>query len=375
MDMHTRVCPYQCMLRILHCTGYSLIILLLVLGTSFYPGTGIAFPTRCGHHKASPAMPSLYRRTFFFLLLAAIPEIYEAAKCNRRHGCDPSPPPPPPPSGGCCSSSSTSCNYLCESGCNPANDCWEQYGCNHLQCEWGTDECGDLNTCTSICGCAPGYVTQRFGTWVTGCVAAPVTDPVCGNGKVETGEECDPPGEGCSNCDVSTCLFSVVEPVCGDGVCDNGESCSSDCSMCDTSATALEYVGCCCDAADSKFNGPDHKQYCLLAGTSTKVSYDASNPAAMSCTRRRALPASNRDATTTLPIALVAAAAVLIAAVLAVVRRRGSASKRTATEGDQGAVLGTRSAAAEAAADAALPEDCLHTLRRRASAGSDTAAV
>jgi len=69
-------------------------------------------------------------------------------------------------------------------------------------------------------------------------------DPRCGNGAIEQGEECDPPGSGCAAGDIcnQACVCERVPscPVCGDGVvapreqCDDGgESvlCDDDCTF------------------------------------------------------------------------------------------------------------------------------------------------
>ena len=67
-------------------------------------------------------------------------------------------------------------------------------------------------------------------------------EPVCGNGTVESGEQCDDgntvSGDGCS----STCQNESTTPYCGDGIvngneqCDdgnnvNGDGCSADCQL------------------------------------------------------------------------------------------------------------------------------------------------
>ncbi|HEU0030095.1 MAG TPA: DUF4215 domain-containing protein [Kofleriaceae bacterium] len=90
--------------------------------------------------------------------------------------------------------------------------------CGNGMLETG-EECDDGNTvdgdgCSSTCVCEDNE---------------PPPGPVCGNGVVETGEECDDgnttSGDGCS----STCVCEDTEPpsgpVCGNGVVETGEDC------------------------------------------------------------------------------------------------------------------------------------------------------
>jgi len=60
------------------------------------------------------------------------------------------------------------------------------------------------------------------GVLASGCIITSSEDPVCGDGAVDSGEQCDDgnnvSGDGCS----ATC---AIEPYCGDGVLDSGEEC------------------------------------------------------------------------------------------------------------------------------------------------------
>ncbi len=118
-------------------------------------------------------------------------------------------------------------------------------------CDDGNTESGD--GCTADCSgieegytCPPtgGECTQKSGE---NPGPEPETNPVCGNSKVETGEECDDgntdDGDGCSaecrkegcsgdDCQQATCGNGEIEQeeACDDGNTDDGDGCSADCS-------------------------------------------------------------------------------------------------------------------------------------------------
>ena len=87
------------------------------------------------------------------------------------------------------------------------------------------EECDDGNTvngdgCSSIC-------KKETSTM------PPVTTPVCGNGIVETGEGCDDGntsnGDGCSStCQAETSQPVQTTPVCGNGKVETGEDCDDE---------------------------------------------------------------------------------------------------------------------------------------------------
>jgi uncharacterized repeat protein (TIGR01451 family) len=64
-----------------------------------------------------------------------------------------------------------------------------------------------------------------LGIFLISSISACKQVPVCGNGIIESGEECDDGnndnGDGCS----SICEIEIPEPICGDGVLDSGEEC------------------------------------------------------------------------------------------------------------------------------------------------------
>jgi hypothetical protein len=66
------------------------------------------------------------------------------------------------------------------------------------------------------------YVPARAPECAAICTPGP--PPVCGNGVVELGEQCDENSARCTNC--------VVTPVCGDGIVDSGEACDDSTPRC-----------------------------------------------------------------------------------------------------------------------------------------------
>lgn len=110
------------------------------------------------------------------------------------------------------------------------------------------------STCTTSCTtdivtgpyCGDGLCAN--GETKTSC---PADCTGCGNGKIESGEQCDNgtgntnqpcptpayhnPPNACSTCTLTCTLDTVVGPYCGDGACNNGETkttCPADCSGC-----------------------------------------------------------------------------------------------------------------------------------------------
>jgi|GEM_PF-6253016 len=83
----------------------------------------------------------------------------------------------------------------------------------------GVDDLRNTDTDPTVGGLFPGS-TDGSPVTTTEC-----SGTVCGNGQVESGEQCDDgnttDGDGCS----ANCTFETAEGVCGDGVIDAGEEC------------------------------------------------------------------------------------------------------------------------------------------------------
>jgi len=105
--------------------------------------------------------------------------------------------------------------------------------------------------------CGDFQISNQFKVWsnekgwqnsntVTVYVDNDCYTPVCGNGKLEAGEQCDYGssngqvcnplyGGSCQYCSTQCKLITLKGPYCGDGTCSNGETCEScptDCGVC-----------------------------------------------------------------------------------------------------------------------------------------------
>jgi hypothetical protein len=88
---------------------------------------------------------------------------------------------------------------------------------------------------------------------ITGMSSFPC-DRICGDGKIDPNEDCDPPGSQCPD-GVRTCGMDCTcpEPACGDGIVDPGEQCDpgsplSTCRLCQADCTCATPASCCaCD--------------------------------------------------------------------------------------------------------------------------------
>jgi hypothetical protein len=114
--------------------------------------------------------------------------------------------------------------------------------CNPITCRFDVSECNSIHSCRTDADCAPG-VPCIDGT----CMIYTSRPAVCGNSIVEPGETCDGndwgrvsgckdlPGfsSGILRCNQQTCHFDTtncipIEPICGNGVVGVGQQCDGD---------------------------------------------------------------------------------------------------------------------------------------------------
>ncbi len=116
------------------------------------------------------------------------------------------------------------------------NNKWEtlEVCSKNERCEETIGKCVDDTINDSVCGngkletdeeCDDGNTVSSDGCDAN-CKKETTINPVCGNGKIETGEECDDgntiSGDGCdANCKKET----TINPVCGNGKVETGEEC------------------------------------------------------------------------------------------------------------------------------------------------------
>jgi hypothetical protein len=168
---------------------------------------------------------------------------------------------PRAPGSACTAVNDAECAAVCDNGAVEAGETCDP----KATCQTRADACkddrdtlrtitGDVNACTTACSERKRPCQAGDSQCPTGCTAA--TDPDCGgcgNGRVETGETCDPPAECRSRADscrddsqtlrspsgdVNACTFTCLERKrpcqAGDGECPSGCSPSgdSDCPGC-----------------------------------------------------------------------------------------------------------------------------------------------
>jgi hypothetical protein len=109
----------------------------------------------------------------------------------------------------------------------------------------------NTSTCDSTCHFIPHCGDGHFDPATEQCDASDPTDPnrancdaschlICGNGKLDAGEQCDPP---VANVCSATCQF--VPAVCGDGFVQHGEDCEPpNTATCDANCHFIPVVGC-----------------------------------------------------------------------------------------------------------------------------------
>jgi cysteine-rich repeat protein len=126
-----------------------------------------------------------------------------------------------------CGDGTISGNEECDNGASNAPGSGCEPDC-HTSCHADADcddsePCNGVETCQSVPGgraCKPGTPPADGSACGTGgyCKNAVCTQPQCGNGAVEPGEDCEPPG-------TATCALDCKTVVCGDGVIAGNEQC------------------------------------------------------------------------------------------------------------------------------------------------------
>ena len=92
------------------------------------------------------------------------------------------------------------------------------------ECDPPGSECANGELCTNDCTCPA---------------------PICGNGAIDPGEDCDPPGSPCADGSLCTTDCTCPAPVCGNGTIDPGEDCDPPGSPCND-GTAVCANDCTC---------------------------------------------------------------------------------------------------------------------------------
>lgn len=112
-------------------------------------------------------------------------------------------------------------------------------------------------------------VLRRNFEKITGSPVFPC-DQACGDGTIQRGEDCDPPGSGCS--DGRTCNpdCTCPEPFCGDEIVDPGEQCDPPGSLCTTGIPCSD--DCTCETEPGAC--------CECVGTAAPICQDNLSPSA-----------------------------------------------------------------------------------------------
>ena len=183
---------------------------------------------------------------------------------------------------GCTAAQDAECSPTCgDRQLQAPETCDGPSECNSIACDQGgactaPNRTGNHQSCNVVCGYAQIYsCASGDGCCPAGCTAAADDDceVVCGNGVIEPGEYCDPPGQcetsclqdddvcttteylgdpatcdgRCANVPITTCGVAEgccapgcnetndpdCSPVCGNGVVETGESCDGACPSCD----------------------------------------------------------------------------------------------------------------------------------------------
>src|SRR5512139_2884239 len=86
-------------------------------------------------------------------------------------------------------------------------------------------------------------VLRRNFEKITGSPVFPC-DSRCGNGVIDRGEDCDPPGSPCPDGELCADDCTCAGPICGNGVIDPGEECDPPGSPCTTGVPCTATCSC-----------------------------------------------------------------------------------------------------------------------------------
>ncbi|MBP8978857.1 DUF11 domain-containing protein [Candidatus Dojkabacteria bacterium] len=126
------------------------------------------------------------------------------------------------------------CNAMMNGGLDRLNAFLRENGVpNPRLCGAGNNDKICVTECKAKCaGCNNEYKAYRY------CVKE-TPAPTCGDGNLDPGEQCDPPGSTCANGQICStdCTCPEPAPTCGDGNLDPGEECDPPGSTCTNGQT------------------------------------------------------------------------------------------------------------------------------------------
>lgn len=141
------------------------------------------------------------------------------------------------------------------SSCNDGNACTQSDHCMSGACVGTTvtctalDECHTAGTCNTTSGCSTPIKPDGTGCSIGACKSGVCTAPVCGNGVVESPEQCDDGSSAngtAGDCCSSTCSFKPNTTVCraASGQCDLTEYCTGNAAACPADVPAADNAPC-----------------------------------------------------------------------------------------------------------------------------------